>query len=407
MKPTLYIRLQSPQPDAPTAYCELAPQSGASAQHSWPVAIAPLSEVLARAAGARLFVLVPADDVRLTRVTVPARGAAKVLQATPFALEDQLAEDVDDLHFALGPQQPDGSHPVAVVSRARMDEWLGLFRNAGLHPECLIPETFCLPAAQDDRWTGLAEGGHVMIRTGAYSGFGCPQEDLPLLLSLAAAPETRPTLQLSLTQEQATDYTRLDWPVELRPGFSQALQVLLPNLELRSSINLLQNRYAPTESLKRLWQPWRAAAALAGVALLLAGVTRGVEAYTLGRELSELQTQNEQRFRTLFPAETRIVNLEAQVEQQAAALQSGGSGASSWLALMEQLTQGLSNTPGLTLQGVQYRERALFVSLVGTDLQGLEQLRAHYENHSSVLLDVQSANSGADGVQIRLKLSAR
>lgn len=407
MKPTLYIRLQSTQPDAPTAYCELAAQTHEAAQHSWPVSIAPLGELLARAAGARLIVLVPGDDVRLTRVTVPARGTAKVLQATPYALEDQLAEDVDDLHFAIGAQQADGSYPVAVVSRARMNEWLAVFRNAGLHVESLIPETLCLPPAEEGRWTGLAEAGHVLVRTGAYSGFGCTQEDLGLLLSLAAAPETRPSLQLSLTLEQTADYTRLDWPVELRPGFSHGLQVLLPHLNPRTSINLLQNTYAPTESLKRLWQPWRAAAALAGIALLVAGVTRGVEAYTLGRELQQLQGQNEQRFRTLFPAETRIVNLEAQIEQQAAALQGGGSGANSWLALMDQLAQGLANTPGLTLQGLQYRERSLFVSLVGSDLQGLEELRAHYEQNPAVLLDVQSANSGADGVQIRLKLSAR
>ena len=61
--------------------------------------------------------------------------------------------------------------------------------------------------------------------------------------------------------------------------------------------------------------------------------------------------------------------------------------------------------PGLSLKGIQYRDKALFVSIGGSDLQQLELLRAWFEKNSGAHLEVQSANSCADGVDIRIKVS--
>ena len=33
---------------------------------------------------------------------LPAKAGAKLAQMVPYALEEQLAEDIDDLHFAIG-----------------------------------------------------------------------------------------------------------------------------------------------------------------------------------------------------------------------------------------------------------------------------------------------------------------
>jgi general secretion pathway protein L len=162
LRETLYIRLRSGDPAAETSYCIAAP--GALA--SFPVQQAPLDTVLASAGVRRLIVLVPGAEVRLAAVSVPARQPAKVLQAAPYALEDQLAEDVETLHFALGPRQPDGQWPVAVTSRARMNEWLKPFQERGLKPDAILPETLCLPATEPGRWSALAEPDQITVRTG-------------------------------------------------------------------------------------------------------------------------------------------------------------------------------------------------------------------------------------------------
>jgi general secretion pathway protein L len=55
----------------------------------------PLADAVTAASGRRLVVLVPAVDVLLTSVSLPVRGAAKILRALPFALEEQIAEDIE------------------------------------------------------------------------------------------------------------------------------------------------------------------------------------------------------------------------------------------------------------------------------------------------------------------------
>ena len=397
MRETLYIRLNSGSFDAVTPYC-VAP---ADATRSFVVSHAPLSAVLSFATNRRIIVLVPSVDVRLTKVTVPARQAVKVLQAAPYALEDQLAEDVETLHFAIGPRQLDGSHPVAVVAKSRMEEWLAPLRERGLHADAVVPETLCLPATEAERWSALAEPGHMTVRTSAYAGFGCTTDDLPMFLDMAS-PEKKVPLRIVIPRSFDGDLTQLQWPVELLPGFTEPLEALLQNYQAQTNINLLQGAYSQNEGSKRHLQPWRLAATLALIWIALGWLNHAVQALKLGHELRAQEEQNIQRYQQIFPSETRIVDLAAQTEQH---LSGGAKTQGGFTSLLASLAGGLSSAPGLSLQSLQFRDGALFVSLSGTDLQQLETLRGWFSRQHAVSLDVQSANAGNDGVQIRLKLT--
>jgi general secretion pathway protein L len=139
--------------------------------------------------------------------------------------------------------------------------------------------------------------------------------------------------------------------------------------------------------------------------LLVAGSLHGIEAWKLGVELATLETQNRQRFQQLFPAETRIVNLEAQLDQQLGRL-AGGAGGGDLLTLMNVIADAVGAVPGLRLDAVQYRDAALYASMSAGSLQSLEQLKAWFDSPRPARLEVQSANSGQQGVQLRIKLTA-
>ena len=58
---------------------------------------------LAEAALDRInIVIVPSEDVLVTTVTLPKMNRSRLLQAIPYALEEQVIEDVDTMHFAAG-----------------------------------------------------------------------------------------------------------------------------------------------------------------------------------------------------------------------------------------------------------------------------------------------------------------
>src|SRR5579863_6538850 len=85
----------------------------------------PLSLAAPRAAGRRVCLLVPGSDVLLTEPEVPVKAGARLAQLVPYALEEHLADDIEELHFALGKRSGDSPRaPVAVVARSLLQEWL-------------------------------------------------------------------------------------------------------------------------------------------------------------------------------------------------------------------------------------------------------------------------------------------
>lgn len=353
--------------------------------------------------GRRVVVFYPATEVRLATAKVPVKQTSRILQAVPYVLEDQLADDVDSLHFAIGPRQPDGTVPVAIVSRPRFERVLTLLKARGLQPELLVPETLALPVdAEHVQWSALVDGEQALVRNGAWSGFTCAAADLEGYLSIAD-PDRQHPLRLQIAGESPIDWSTLPHPLVLLPQPS-ALMALATSLRAEYAIHLLQGAFAQSRDLERLWKPWRLAASLALAWLVAAGASALIDAVRLGQELQRQDDANIARFQQLFPDQTRIVDLSAQLDQQLRART--GNGAGGPLALLESLTQALSATPGLKLTGMQYRENALFLSMTAPDLQSLEALRNAFANQTATTLEVQSANAESGAVQIRARLKA-
>src|ERR1700684_984755 len=102
----------------------------------------PLSRAAARTAGRRICVLVPGTDVLVAEPELPTKAGTKLLQLVPYALEEQLADDMEDLNSAIGRRPSDSTRtPVAVVTRALMDQWLTALKSAGLEPEAMYADS--------------------------------------------------------------------------------------------------------------------------------------------------------------------------------------------------------------------------------------------------------------------------
>ena len=87
------------------------------------------------------LVLVPGTDVLLAEPVLPLKSGAKLAQVVPFALEEQLAADVEDLHFAVGKREARPVTPVAVVVARAHGRHGGALRDAALHADAIYAET--------------------------------------------------------------------------------------------------------------------------------------------------------------------------------------------------------------------------------------------------------------------------
>src|ERR1700728_1431189 len=132
MPHTLLLRLPAPgQEDTEWLTLEESGQPATAKQRG------PLSLAAAVARSAKVVVLAPATQILLAEPELPPGSGVKLARAVPFAVEEQLTEDVDELSFAIGHRLASGRTPVAVVSRSVLQGWLAELAAAGIEPAAI------------------------------------------------------------------------------------------------------------------------------------------------------------------------------------------------------------------------------------------------------------------------------
>ncbi len=352
------------------------------------------------AANRRVTVLVPADDVVLTHARVPGRNRQKVLQAIPYALEEQFAEDIENLHFAAGAQSTDDGYPVAVVSRARMAVWVARLKSLGLAPETMYSEVQVLPRS-GDAWSLLIEGDRALVRSGAHGGFASDLSMIGTLFGLYAGRENAP--------ERVQVYG--DTVVDL--GIVEAFNVeeskpplawMAAGLAQGAGVNLLQGAYSFREDIGALLRPWRATAALLAACCVFALVAAGVENYRLEGQQTAMSAHIDQLFRTTFPDVKRVVNARAQMEQALRRLerQTGAVG-TEFLALLGETGDVLQRTHGVEVSGASFRDGRLDLDLAADNVQVLDELKQALTASGRLKAEIQSATTES-GQKVKSRL---
>ena len=366
---------------------------------------APAS-LAAQAAGRRSVLLVPGTEVSLFRVEVPTDNRQRMRRAVPYALEEQLADDVETLHFAVGSRGSDGRVDVAVAARARMDQWQAWCEAAGLEPQAWYAETQLLtPVA--DAWTGLDEtdSGRLLLRGPDGEAYAIDRDSWP---GFGARLETPARLRLLATGSGAEALPGVAGMTQETGAWAQhPLEHLAGGLGRSDLINLRQGDYSRQQQLGRLLRPWRAVAGLLIAALVLALVGQGVQLQRLEAREAALAGDIEQLYRDTFPGAQRVVNARHQMEQQLLALRRArGRDSLDFLGLLARSGEVFHATEGVALQGVSYRDGQLDVQLTAPDVQSLDRLKQQLAAGGRLQVEIQSATAGGERrVEGRLRIS--
>jgi len=348
-----------------------------------------------------LMVWTPAADTLLLRAQLPTRSAAKIAQALPYALEEQLVEPPEQLHFAFA-HEADGALAVAVTSRETMQRWLTALAAAGLQPQRLAPVTLSLPLAAGS-WTLAFAEEEMVLRTGLHSGFGGPREALPpawLATALAEARgENRAPERLVLIDPPA-DLNTAAWsetlalPVEALRGESAALP---------ASLNLLQQRYAPRGRMSGLWRPYVPAAALLAAWLAGTFVFDAIEWIRLSRSVRAGDEEMRALLLKSFPETRAILDPAEQMRRGLEALiaGTGTAGPDDMLALLDRTLPAIEREPRVRLQGVEYAEHGLNIRIAAAEPEAESVARSLRAQQ----LEVEVQRSGGEA-QLRVRATA-
>jgi type II secretion system protein L len=111
----------------------------------------------------KVIVIVPAESVSLSEVTLPSSQSKHIAKALPFMLEDELTEEVENVHFALTPKNKSKTINVAVIRRTLLQYWIDCLMDVGLQPHVLTPDVLMVPRAEN-AWALLFDGDRMLLR---------------------------------------------------------------------------------------------------------------------------------------------------------------------------------------------------------------------------------------------------
>lgn len=374
-----------------------------------------LSEVAVPSRGQRVVVLLPAEDVVLTTATIPG-SAKRARQAVPFALEENFAVDIDDLHFAVGSRLDADVLPVAVISKEKMAVWQSLLKDAGINADILAAETQALPW-KIDTWMILVDGSRALLRFGRDRYYVVDTINLAGFMECQTAAFSPAVAGGKIAIELLGGADRDILPLELRQsavvhelegvaGDGAFMPLLANGFAAKECINLLQGEYSLHAEWENVIKVWLPATILLVVFLLLQGGLKWQQYAALKQTSSALSERSVAIYRETFPEARNIVDPRAQMAHQLKLLDRQGAGAG-FLYLVEKCGPVLIKATDLQVKNLRFGDGNLILDIEMTSLKRLNELQDELATATGLDVEIRTASSADDRISARLKIGEK
>ena len=361
-----------------------------------------LRSVLAQSRS-RVCFAVPAEEVRLLRLEIAAEERKHIERSLPFSLEEQVAADIEELHFAHRELEK-LALSVAICSRERMQAW-GERLEAFPALTRWLPEPLLLPW-QAGEWCLVLDPDRAIVRHGEAEGFGIELPLLAVALEALLAERGQPETVVVYGQDQAGDIQQL--PEELRSLVQWRRGSLGSALLLggEDAVNLRQGEYVPRLPLGRWWRQWRAVAAVFAVALAVHLLATYVDYRGLKQRNLELRTAIEDSYRRAYPR-GQAPEPEKQLGDKLAEMR-GSSQTSGVVSLLARVGRVIASRPGTAVASINYSDRAgeMRMNILAADFEAVEAIREGI-NQAGLRAEMENSNAQGDKVRARIRVGGR
>lgn len=357
MSEQLYIRMgwHEQQTCHWLVYADATSQIIASGEVKHPADLASL-QVYAKDRPVVAFV--SASALTLHQVELPAKGQRQAIKAIPFLLEEQLAEDVSQLHFVTG-MQVDNHIQVGVVANEQMNRWLTWLSDAGLKVQKLIPDCLALPQLDEFPWSALKLGDQWIIRTSEVDGMTIDEAWLPVVIERALTQIDADATTDADTSEAAPKvamYSAATSAFPL-PWFDKSYELPLLALvkgEVATTINLLKGAYRPKPEIAKYLKVWQQPAVAAALFFMVYLMTQTLSIYRHEQEIVDINRQIVDIYQKVQPNAKLNVNLiKKNLQTKLSALQRQGN-AGLFFSMLKGLQPAIEQVDDVALLALRF-----------------------------------------------------
>ena len=368
--------------------------------------------------------IIPGDEVLFCQADIPAKQARFIRQALPFAVEEQLAQDVESMHLALGSKGEQG-YRVAAIDRRRMARWMEVLSGwSNSRLTAVYADAAMLPV-EDQNWTICLMGDIAMVANGRGEWMRMNADNLAMFghtLALPREDEVISEIKVTLYGSPADleKHQALEGVFAANGTVSLSQEVLeiapvevLAHAHYRhrcEPINLCEGDFSSNGGGSGALRPWRPLIAIVCTWFVLqVGLEIGLGIYKQ-QQASQIEDQAMTVYREAFPQDrrTNAGNVKRVVQGQLRQLDAQGQSVD-FLALIKHTGQQYSALPGresVTFSSINYTQSRgeLVVDLRADSFDKLSTLRNGLVQRG-LEADIGSVVNEASGARGRLTIS--
>lgn len=369
----------------------------------------------------RLAGIIPAFDVTHCTARIPGRQKRVIHQALPYAVEEQIAQDIDSVHLALG-RQNNNEWQVAAIDRTTLEGHLEYLEGWGLPISGVYADAMLLPV-DNQQWTILVESEQALIHAREGAWYAVPVEALSVFVDSlvhSLESETPPAIHINVTPLANERHRMALAALDQNPDALVTIEEMtIPPIELMARgaqadgpgvINLCQGRFAPADTGPSTLRRWRPVAAVAVIGIVLQLGLMMAEGYYYQQQADRFDQQALSIYRDLFPDDTRTHagNLKRVLTGKLRAAEDGGS-SGQFLTLLRHTGhqyQQLNNADSLHFDSIQFSAQRgeLRVELRGESFSQLDTMRTGLSD-AGLGAQIGSVVNNDDGTRARLTIT--
>ena len=354
---------------------------------------------------ANVTVIAPSEDALWVQCKVPGRSASQIRRALPFAVEEFVADEIEENHIAYGSITRGERVDCIAVSKDVIRSWLGFLAELGVTPGRLVIDGMLVPN-DFGKGTVLVDSESVHLRTETELVV-VHRSDLSMVTDLIPdieGPEDRITVlaesesvirEIGLSAESVR-FKRVRKP--LMPFFIEQIN--------DRAINILQSEFAPVSSYENQWLKWRS---VVGLAVFWAAVTILLmlgEGFWARGEFTDVRAESVALYRSIYNEQRVPGNPASTMRRRVGQVSSETVGFQNLMATLAVTIRDA--VPDAVLSAVSYTEsrQSLSLDIIVSSFDRLDVLKRSLED-KDLLVELPTAEQQGESVRARIRLGGK
>ena len=381
-----------------------------------------LDDILASAhEDTKFCLLLPGTDISLFDVSLPEKNQRKFIDSIGYTLEDQLAEDINDIHITSLINTDNKAAAISCINKQKLSTWLSCSSSSNELITSALPIAIVLPTHADGITVVVTDTlTHVKITS--TTGYSIESNLVASLLLSSVLSDAENKLSQKSPAIHCYDITTNDsLYTKLCEELTNGGALIVDHGKLHSILdldltaasdcgqgNILHGEYT-VKSQSSLTNYWKTAAIFVALFLCIEASNVLIQKSRLESQMTITNDAIETIFRTTFPDIKRVVDPKIQMRNGINELKAEGlQHNSTFIHLLTQTASVLSSTPGIKISGYRFKNNQLTYDITANSIEHVSNAQKSLSRSKDInakLINARTENKRVTG-QVEVELSS-